>query len=127
MKCSDSHGANLGLRRPVVSAFGFTDEPLRGRAKHPFAYGIDSINGICNCVSSWSGRPTVWFKTKPLNNANAMPRAIPPPASARAILSRVLVTKDGGEGRWTALMFGILDGSSASSTRAFSSDAAKYL
>ena len=117
-------------RRRVLRAPGFADEPFEGKAKWPFRpleYGIESMSGICNCVSSWSGRPTVRFKANPLNSASAIPKANPPPASPRAILFRILVSSIGGEGRWTALMLGILEGSKASSTRAFSSDAAKYL
>ena len=45
----------------------------------------------------------VWFKTKPLSKASATPKANPPPASARRILLRVLLSKLGGEGRWTAI------------------------
>ena len=124
MKWPASHGANLewcGL--VVASAPAFAGEPFGGKAKCPFRpleYGIESISGMCKCVSNSSGRPTVRFKNSPLNNASAIPKAIPPPASPRAILLRVLVTSMGGEGRWTALMLGILEGSNASSTRAFS-------
>src|SRR5262249_27637726 len=127
MKWPGSQGANLRLCRLVTSAPGFADEPLLGKEKCPFLYGIESISGICNGVSNCSGRPTVWLRTKPLNNARAMPKAIPPPARPKAISLRILVTKPGGEGRWTALMLGILLGSKASSIRAFSRDAAKYL
>ena len=99
MKWPASHGANLGWCRLVASAPGFAGEPLRGKANAVrFAYGIESMSGMCNCVSSWSGRPTVWFKTNPLNNASAIPKAIPPPASPRAILSRFLVSKHGRGG-----------------------------
>ena len=56
-----------------------------------------------------------------------MPKAMPPPASAMRTLSRFFVSKLEGDGRWTALILGIFEGSKASSIRAFSSDAAKYL
>ena len=108
-------GCQLGVAPSVASAPGFAGEPLRGKAKCPFAYGIESINGMCNCVSSWSGRLTVRFNTKPLSNASAMPKASPPPASAHENLIAFLGFELGGDGRWTALMLGILDGSKASS------------
>ncbi len=130
MKWPASQGANLEWCGLVASAKAFAGEPFGGKAKCPFRlleYGMESMSGMCNCVSNSSGRPTVRFKANPLNNASAIPKAIPPPASPMRILLRVLVTGMGGEGRWTALMLGILEGSKASSIRAFSSVAAKYL
>src|SRR5207244_1995851 len=99
MKWPASQGANLEWWRFVASAPGFAGEPFGGKTKWPFRpleYGIESISGMCNCVSSWSGRPTVRFKANPLNSASAIPKAIPPPASPRAILLRVLVSSMGG-------------------------------
>src|SRR5215472_9645411 len=118
------------LRRVVVSARELDEEPVEGNVLCPLAplrLGIESINGISKRLSSSSGRPIVRFNTTPLKNASAMPSAKPPPAIPSKILLRVLVSRKGGEGRWTALMLGIFDGSKASSTRAFSSDASKYL
>src|SRR5262245_7778047 len=130
MKWRESQGAMFELRRVVVSARELDEEPVEGNVFCPFAplgLGIESINGISKRLSSSSGRPIVRFRTSPLNKARAIPKAKPPPAVAREILFRFLVSSPGREGRCTALMLGILDGSRASSTRAFSSAAVKYL
>ena len=46
-----------------------------------------------------SVRTMMAFALNPLNSASAIPKANPPPASPRAVLSRVLVSSMGGEGR----------------------------
>src|SRR5262249_25739634 len=128
MKWPASQGAIFVLRRVVATARELAEESLAGNAfcpLEPLEYGIESISGIFNRLSNSSGRPIFRFNTNPRKNASAMPSAKPPPASTRETLLRVLVSSEGGEGRWTALMLGIFDGSKASSTRAFSSDAEK--
>ena len=74
-----------------------------------------------------TGRLTERFSTNSFNKASARPSASPPPASPKASLFRFLVTIIGGEGLCTALIFGILEGSRASSIRAFSRVPWKYL
>src|SRR6266478_2693492 len=90
-------------------------------------YGMDIMGLTPTNLSISTDRLTVRFNTNSLSSANATPAASPRPANPSVILSRLLVTKIGGDGRCTTLIFGILDGSRASSTRAFSSVAAKYL
>ena len=78
------------------------------------------MSGIFNSVSNSSGRLTVRSRTNPLSKARATPSADPPPTKLRATYFVSRSSGIGGDGRWTALMFGILEGSRASSTRAFS-------
>src|SRR5215831_5253902 len=101
MKWPESQGASLDFLPFVVSAREFGEEPFADNALcplEPLRYGIESISGIFKRLSSSRGRPIVRFNTSPLNKANTIPKPKPPPANPRAILSRIFVSGDGGEG-----------------------------
>src|SRR5207302_6775605 len=116
-----SQGATSVLPFVGATCLPFRPAPFFGKRKRPLGplYGIERNTGARKCPSSSSGRLTVRLRNNSVPNAKPRPKSKPPTPRRSATLFRIFVMSEGGEARCTALIFGIFDGSKASSTRAF--------